>query len=372
MKIFPKILMICNILVLASLSSKAQNKDYVVTIQGETLPCTITSSAFTHYGKYKTDQMDSPKEISMDEIKDYYISKDRTLYRKVLKRPGKPGSAQFMAVLENGKINLYEEEITNTYMTSGPNGVTHSSSSAVWYISKGSDTLTAIKNEDFSISSVFFKSRKTRENVFAAMIMDNKDVYDKYLADDKFSFKQVRDIVHLYNTGRSFESDALKDYVITKHKDTIFCEIDPASSAGPSRYRVTPKEKFIKIDTSVTAYFLSKDSSTFLLKTLPNDKHPKFVKCLVKGKINLYTYSENNSAADNEATLYLSKEQGGLEQLKDEFHRPGKNEKKAFTDLISDNPTLVEKFVNLPYTFTSVLNCVKMYNSDYLNNKPVK
>jgi hypothetical protein len=369
MKIFPKILMICNILVLASLNLKAQNKDYVITIRGDTLACTITTPAFVPNGKYKTAQMNRPREISENEIKEYYISKDRILYREVLKRPGKAASALFMVVLESGKINLYDETTNTTYMNSGPYGGVSSSSSTVWYISKGSDTIKPIKNSDFSISSVFFKSRKTRENVFAGMIMDNKEVYDKYLADDKFSFKQVRYLVHLYNTGKPFGSDAGQDYVITKNKDTIFCEIEPGTFNTVSRYRVTPKDKFIKIDTAITAYFLYKDSSTFLLKTLPNDKHPQFVKYLVKGKINLYAYSLNNAAADGEASLYACKENGNLVLIKDEFHRPGKSEKKAFTDLISDDSTLAEKFANLPYNFMSVLNYVQMYDSDYLNNK---
>jgi len=193
------------ILLLFTLSAKAQNSDYVITTNGDTLACTITTPAFVQNGKYKTSGMDKSKQILMSEIKEYYISKDSALFRKVYKRPGKTGSAKFMVVLENGKINLYEEIINTTYMNPGMNGGMYTNSSTTWYLSKGSDTLKAIKNADFSISALFFKSRKSRENEFAEMIMDNKKVYDKYLADDKFSFKEVRNLVHVYNTGKPFK-----------------------------------------------------------------------------------------------------------------------------------------------------------------------
>jgi hypothetical protein len=345
---------------------KAQNNDYVITTNGDTLACKISELGWVHNGNYKTEQMKTKKQIQLSEIKEYYISKHNVIYRKVYKRANKPRSAEYLRVVENGKINLYEEINNTTYMSAS--GGMYSNSSSEWYISKNSDTAKVLKSSDMSLATLFFKSKEKRKNDFAEMIMDNKEVYDKYLADDKFSFKQIRDLVHLYNTGKPFGSDAARDYVITKTKDTIFCKIELGSSYSVSRYRVTPKDRSIKIDTTITAYFLGKDSSTFLLKTLPNDKHPMYFKCLVKGGINLYAYSLNNSAADSEASLYACKEQGDLIQIKNEFRRPGKSEKKAFTDLISDNPNLVEKFINLPYNFTSVLNCVKMYNSDYSNN----
>ena len=34
------------------------------------------------------------------------------------------------------------------------------------------------------------------------MLADNKQAYDKYTAmDKKFTFKQIKSLVHLYNTG---------------------------------------------------------------------------------------------------------------------------------------------------------------------------
>ena len=84
------------------------------------------------------------------------------------------------------------------------------------------------------------------------MIKDNKEVYDKYLADDKFGFAQIRNLIHLYNTGRSFESDQAKDYVIKRNKDTIFCEIETGSYNTFARYKAATQDKFTKIDTAIT------------------------------------------------------------------------------------------------------------------------
>ena len=199
MKIFLTQASVFVILLLFTLSTKAQNRDYVITANGDTLACTITFPAFVQYGKYKTASMDKPKQILMGEIKELYLSKHNILIREVYKHPGKKWSAQFMTVLENGRINLYEEAINYTHMDAG--GGMYTSSSNKWYVSKGSDTLKVIKNSDYSMSALFFKSKKSRKNDFVEMIMDNKAVYDKYLADDKFSFEQIRALVHLYNTG---------------------------------------------------------------------------------------------------------------------------------------------------------------------------
>jgi hypothetical protein len=185
-------------MLLFTLSTKAHNTDYVITVQGDTLACKISGLGFVRYG-YKTAQMKTQKPILLSEIKEYYFCKAGVIYRKVYKRPNKPRSAEFLRVIENGKINLYEE--INNAVHSSPSGGIENSSSTKWYISKGSDTVKILKNSDISLATLFFKSKEKRKNDFAEMIMDNKAVYDKYLADDKFSFEQIRALVHLYNTG---------------------------------------------------------------------------------------------------------------------------------------------------------------------------
>ncbi|MDB5153450.1 MAG: hypothetical protein JWR54_2201 [Mucilaginibacter sp.] len=192
-------------LLLFTLSTKAQNTDYVITVQGDTLACKISELGWVHNGNYKTAQMKSRKQILLSEIKEYCVSKHNVIYRKVYKRANKPSSAEYLSVLENGKINLYEEIYTTSYMSAGSNMQYNSSINTKWYISKGSDTVKVLKNSDISLATLFFKSKEKRKNDFAEMIMDNQEVYDKYLTDDKFSFKQIRNLVHLYNTGETLK-----------------------------------------------------------------------------------------------------------------------------------------------------------------------
>jgi hypothetical protein len=193
-------------LLLFALATRAQNRDYVITVKGDTLQCVITMPLFMQNGKYQTANMPKPHQIVMGEIKEYYIAKKDILYRKVYKRPGKRGSAAYMIVLENGKINLYEE-ISQTYNSNPASSVPTGSSSEENYISKNSDTVKVLRSSEISVESLFLKSKKSRKNDFADMIKDNEQVYNKFLAEDKFSFKQIRNLVHLYNTGQPIKGD---------------------------------------------------------------------------------------------------------------------------------------------------------------------
>ncbi|HAL82682.1 MAG TPA: hypothetical protein DCO83_10955 [Mucilaginibacter sp.] len=100
-----------------------------------------------------------------------------------------------MTVVESGKINLYEL-ITST-TSYGANGTMYSSSNTGWYVSKGTDTAILIKGT--------LLARQKRKNEFADLLADNKTVYDKYMADDKFGFDEIRNLVHLYNTGEPYK-----------------------------------------------------------------------------------------------------------------------------------------------------------------------
>ncbi len=278
--------------------------------------------------------------------------------------------AQFVTVIENGKINLYREtEIGYTDIaTTGPYGTQASHTAPVpvykYYMAKGTDTVAVLYQSDFFP----FKSKKGRKDL-AEMLADNKRVYDKFINDDKFSFEQIKDIIHLYNTGKTLYEN---DYIINHKNDTIFCEIEPITLNTAARYRVNLKDRFTKIDTSIVEYYLAKDSSSYLLKTLPKEKRAKFVKCLVKGRISLYAYSEN-PAEDSEASLYVSKGPGELVQIKHAYSHPGKSEKEAFINLISDNSNINEEIKNLSFDFSSILNYVKMYDNKHLSdNQPTK
>lgn len=163
--------------------------DYVITVKGDSIACKVSTPLIGSV-KYKDATMSESEKIKPDEIKEYYIARKNILHRSVFSdSSSKP---VFMTVVEKGKISLFEMVYT-TY-----NGVTSTSTTA-WYVSKGSDYVSDLKT-----SSLFMgKARQKRKDDFAEMIMDNKDVYNKYKTDDKFTFNQIKNLVHLYNTGHS-------------------------------------------------------------------------------------------------------------------------------------------------------------------------
>jgi len=352
------------ILLALTFTVKAQG-DYVVTVGGDSIACKLSMPLFGAL-KYQSATMSVPKKITPDEIREYYSSDDQQLYRAVY--PTHYLKPTYLSVIENGRISLYEA--TNRIYNS-TNMIT--TTTTTWYIGKGTAYVKDVKSNTLFAS----RSRNERKDDFAEMLKDNKNVYDKYQAEDKYSFEQIRKLIHLYNQGfpntvRPFDIPK-KDYVIKNNKDTVFCEVEPATMNTIGRYRISELDKFTKIDTSITEYFLAENSSTYLLKNLPKNSRRQYVKLLVKGRINLYSYSTNNSTADSEASLYAAKEPGDMVKIKHAFSSPDKYEKKALTDLISDDPNLVKKNESLPYDYRSIVDYIKMYDSEYLNNsKPIK
>jgi hypothetical protein len=121
------------------------------------------------------------------------VSKGKNLYHAVYIDSNKKPT--FLPVLEKGKISLYYQ-VFETY--SSRYGTT---STVSWFAGKNSDHVETIKTTGLNLSG---KSRAERRLDFSKLLMDNKAVYDKFIADDKFGFDDVRNIVHLYNTGKPF------------------------------------------------------------------------------------------------------------------------------------------------------------------------
>jgi hypothetical protein len=187
-----------------TLGAKAQKRDYVITANKDSVYCTISRSFFTGNSSYKVNDGKSVR-IKPDDIKEFYLGDEDVKQRSVV-RQGKK-KHEFMTVLEDGKISLYQE-ITSSPGGVRPNGMMFGgTSSTQWYIAKVTDTVTEVKNSDFSLAIIFNKSRKHRKADFADFISDNQAVYDKYKTEDKFSFKQVRNLVHIYNTGEPLKKD---------------------------------------------------------------------------------------------------------------------------------------------------------------------
>jgi hypothetical protein len=144
--------------------------------------------------------MSKPEEITEENIKEYSRSNRAKTYRAVYQ--GSSNKPNFMTVIERGKISLYELVQTNSYY-GGVSGTWNSTSQTDWYIGKNTDTVVSFKTSGFFMG----KSRQARKDMLGEMFKDNPEVYNKYIAEDKFSFKQIRNLVHLYNTGKELLRD---------------------------------------------------------------------------------------------------------------------------------------------------------------------
>lgn len=186
----------------------AQTEDYVITQKGDTIKCVITKSVWSANYTYKSPEMAKPQKIYVEDIKEFYNSETNTLVRAV--RKSEKGNLFFLALIEGGKIDLYEEVVNQQY-SNGFTGVTSYNNYKKWYIAKGANVVQMLKTSDVSLGAVFVKSKKQRESSLAEMIADNKEIYDKYITDNDFSFKEIRHIIHLYNTTTTSNPGKQKD-----------------------------------------------------------------------------------------------------------------------------------------------------------------
>ncbi|MCQ6957980.1 hypothetical protein [Mucilaginibacter aquariorum] len=192
----------CIIGLLIAFNVKAQKHDFVITANGDTINCKISKPFYSGVFRYKTDDGKSVKMDDPTKIKEYYTAKNNTYFLSAY--GGRSKGWSFFTVIEKGKITLLEGRTQYPGMM-GANGVmTGGSSSTEWYVKKGSDTVKEIKTSSWSLLG---KSHKSRKNDFEEMISDNADVLNKYKAEDKFSFKQIRNLIHIYNTGEPLKED---------------------------------------------------------------------------------------------------------------------------------------------------------------------
>jgi hypothetical protein len=180
-------LLLCGITLLIAFNARAQEPDYVITLKGDTIRCKVSRSIFGAFS-YRVTVVDDSKRIKTNEIKEFNMAKKKTLYTLVHRDDkNKP---EFMEVVEKGKISLYQV----TYYSYSQYGSTTTTN---WFVGKGSDTVSILKTNGLFAT----RSRQQRKDSFSEMLKDKKEIYDKYVAEDKFSFEQIQSLVHQYNTG---------------------------------------------------------------------------------------------------------------------------------------------------------------------------
>jgi hypothetical protein len=355
-----KILKLIFLAILLLNEAEAQNRDYVITINGDTLKGQFIGK------KFKADGWAKARELDLAGYKETYQAAKHDLERAVFFP--EDSTISFLPVIINGKISLYQSTGygvgvgLSIMMGVGMRGGIGITKTMLYYAAKGTGFP---KKMDYSqFGKIKVKSQEKRMDTLGQMLMDNKVVYNKFIADDNFTLRAIKNIIHLYDTGRPLGSDVTGDYVIKNNKDTIYSEIEPATMNTRARYRISEMDEFIRIDTSINEYYLSDNSSTYVLKTLPKNNRRQYVKLLIKGKLSLYCYSINNSAEDSDASLFIEKQRGELVQIKHAFSHPDKNEKKAFADMVADEPKVVEKVKDPSADFKSIFNYIVIYNNE--------
>jgi hypothetical protein len=182
-----KKIFISAILLFFAFTSFAQHIGYVITSANDTIPCfTVKNSLFGV--KYKANEKDDFTKIKTDNIKEYQITKDSTIYAAKALRDSS-SHTEFVQRLEYGKISLYEQirTVNNSTITD-------------WYANKNNGPVVMIKT---STAMIFGPNHSDRKKEFLNLINDDPKITAAYTAEDSFSFKTIRKYIQQYNEAAS-------------------------------------------------------------------------------------------------------------------------------------------------------------------------
>ena len=198
--------------IIYSVTALAQNVDYIIKNNGDTVKCNIKVPLF---GKNKYKLLNAPDnqyvKLEKDSVKEYYLSKRKIIFRRViLSNSGLlfPYQKVYLQVLENGPISLYVQmNAKSTYSPANPGTIDPMTED--WYVSKKSDTAKIVKPTDLGL---FMRTKGQARNDFTAMLEDNPAVFEKFVRGERFSFETVQNIIHLYNTGEELLKKPFPEY----------------------------------------------------------------------------------------------------------------------------------------------------------------
>jgi len=179
--------------------AKAQTEDYVITNIGDTVRCEVNISGWGTV-KYKVAGGKFEK-VKLEDIKEYYHQENDLRFRAVYRdSSNKP---EYMRVLENGPISLYLHDGSQAGL--GVLGMLTVSPTSV-YVGKGGDRTITLKTSGLLNGG----SKQGRKDALSEMLKDKPDIYNKYVADNKFNYSQILNLVHLYNTGKPYQAPKKK------------------------------------------------------------------------------------------------------------------------------------------------------------------
>jgi hypothetical protein len=169
-------------LILGSVSFAFAQKDYVVTLKQDT----IWGEA-KNYGadwlKFLPADSAKKQRYKPGQIKSFYHDERHVEYHSIKLITEK--KEFFLQKLESGKITLFQL----VQVVPGP----HSVMATRWYATKGDQTLAEIK------TNTMVGSRKERKNAFTALIEDDAELLQQYVASGEFGFEFLRTMIKQYN-----------------------------------------------------------------------------------------------------------------------------------------------------------------------------
>lgn len=168
-------------------------REYVVLKSGDTIYCKIKTTLFG-LKTYSVNDSTAIK-ITPDEVREYRFRKDKNPFvSKTLPN----GKVEFLAFLEDGKVNLYEMLIKGSAPTMGAMGAmgAMATSTRYFYAQKsGVDSVLLIK----SSSLINKNSPKERRTIFSELIADDPELLKFFKSKDDYSFEEIRNTIKLYN-----------------------------------------------------------------------------------------------------------------------------------------------------------------------------
>lgn len=186
--------LLLSIIIFSAVAINIKAQDYVITTNGDSIPCKISVPLLGGALRYQTDGTSKAVIISGETVKVYYWAKQNQLYHLVFIND--MSHPHFMTFIEKGKLDLYEAKYN-------VGSVGFQTSASAWFIGKGSCIVHEVKAPALSGITV-----ETMMSNFVKAIRDNPDVYNKFVADRKFTNKAIRNLVHLYNTGEPYDEHA--------------------------------------------------------------------------------------------------------------------------------------------------------------------
>lgn len=164
---------------------------YIITRKGDTIKGEVKFPSFGR-PKFKPVNAANFRSFNLDTVKEYQLSKDSSVFSLKsipLSSANLVSKVQPLRRLEHGAINLYE------YVA--PSG----SQLSTWYISKGVDSLIALKTSDVFLVGNGIK--KDRRQILSNMFADRPDTQKAFDASGKFDFDTIRRYIRSYNKAMS-------------------------------------------------------------------------------------------------------------------------------------------------------------------------